>query len=81
MVFTFLVYVAVNVFNVSCAFSFVNTNNQLFLTFFCSMKSPLFKRTPKRGQRALKRQNTATLAASFVVGVSALNVFAIAANG
>lgn len=34
MVFTFLVYVAVNVFNVSCAFSFVNTNNQLFFDFF-----------------------------------------------
>jgi hypothetical protein len=44
------------------------------------MKSPFFKWTPKRGQRALKRQNTATLAAAFVVGVSALNVFALAAN-
>jgi len=28
------VYVAVNVFNVSCAFSFVNTNKQVFLIFF-----------------------------------------------
>jgi hypothetical protein len=48
---------------------------------FCSRKSPLFKRAAKRCQSALKRQNTATLAAAFVVGVSAFNVFAIAANG
>ena len=34
MVFTFLVYVAVNGSNVSHRFSFVNTNKQVFLIFF-----------------------------------------------
>ena len=44
------------------------------------MKSPLFKRAAKRGQRAFKRQNTATLSAALKLGVCAINVFALAAN-